>query len=283
MQRIRRTTVVAVFGVCALGLGALLLGVGTGTASGHVQSHATAKVTVVTVTAGKPSELAFKLSKFSALPAGAITFKVKNAGTLSHDFKLCTTPVATSAKNACVGKVTKMLKAGQSTTLAVVLKKKGKYEYLCTVPGHAGAGMKGLLGIGVKVTAASSSSSATSSGSTGGGSSGGGSTGGGSTGGGSTGGGTTGGGGATVPTSFPPGNAGNGLTVFNTAGCAGCHALAAAGSPAGDGPTLDGQKLAVAAVEQQVVSGGGGMPPFGLQLTAQQIADVATFVSNSSQ
>src|SRR5215471_4970741 len=155
MQRIRRTTVVAVFGVCALGLGAWSLGVATGPASGHVRSHAAAKVTVVTVTAGKPSELAFKLSKFSALPAGAVTFKV------------CTTPVATSAKNACVGKVTKMLKAGQSATLAVVLTKKGKYEYLCTVPGHAGAGMKGLLGIGVKLTAASSSASATSSGSTG--------------------------------------------------------------------------------------------------------------------
>jgi uncharacterized cupredoxin-like copper-binding protein/mono/diheme cytochrome c family protein len=281
VQRIRRTTVVAVFGVCALGLGAWSLGVATRPASGHVRSHAAAKVTVVTVTAGKPSELAFKLSKLSALPVGAVTFRVKNAGALSHDFKLCTTTVTTSAKNACVGKVTKMLKAGQSTTLAVVLKRKGKYEFLCTVPGHAGAGMKGLLGIGVKVTAASTSASATSSGSTGG--SVGGSSGGGSTGGGSTGGGSTGGGGGTVPTSFPPGNAGNGLGVFNTAGCSGCHALAAAGSPAGDGPALDGQKLSIAAVEQQVVNGGGGMPPFGLQLTAQQIADVATFVSNSSQ
>jgi mono/diheme cytochrome c family protein len=167
-----------------------------------------------------------------------------------------------------------MLKSGQSATLAVVLTKKGKYEFLCTVPGHASAGMKGLLGIGVKVTSTSASASATSSGSAGGSV--------GSTGSGSTGG-SSGGGGGTVPTSFPPGNAGNGLNVFNTAGCSGCHALAAAGSPQGDGPALDGTKLAVAAVEQQVVSGGGGMPPFGLQLTAQQIADVATFVSNSSQ
>jgi uncharacterized cupredoxin-like copper-binding protein/mono/diheme cytochrome c family protein len=278
MQRIRRTTVVAVFGVCALSLGAWSLGVATGPASGHVRSAAATKVTVVTVTAGKPSELAFKLSKFSALPAGPVTFKVKNAGTLAHDFKICTSTTASSAKNSCVGKVTKMLKSGQSATLAVVLKKKGRYEYLCTVPGHASAGMKGLLGIGVKVTATSTSASATSSGSGSGsvGSSGG------SSGSGSTGG-SSGGGGPTVPTSFPPGNAANGLNVFNTVGCSGCHALAAAGSPQGDGPALDGTKLAVAAVEQQVVNGGGGMPPFGLSLTAQQIADVATFVSNSSQ
>jgi len=36
----------------------------------------------------------------------------------------------------------------------VKLTKSGKYEYLCAVPGHAAAGMKGLIGIGVAVTAA---------------------------------------------------------------------------------------------------------------------------------
>jgi uncharacterized cupredoxin-like copper-binding protein len=109
--------------------------------------------TTVTVTAGKPSELAFTLSKFSQLPAGAITFKVKNAGAATHDFKLCTITASSSAKNSCVGVVTKLLKSGESTAMTVVLLKKGKYEYLCTVPGHAAAGMKGLLGIGVKVAA----------------------------------------------------------------------------------------------------------------------------------
>jgi uncharacterized cupredoxin-like copper-binding protein len=55
-----------------------------------------------------------------------------------------------------------MLATGQTATLTVTLKAHGKYEFLCTVPGHAGAGMKGLLGVGVKVTApASANASAT--------------------------------------------------------------------------------------------------------------------------
>ena len=42
------------------------------------------------------------------------------------------------------GKKTKTIAAGKSTTLVVVLPK-GKFAYLCTLPGHAPAGMKGVL------------------------------------------------------------------------------------------------------------------------------------------
>jgi len=111
----------------------------------------TSRPTVITVTAGKPSELAFSLSRSSLLPAGQVTFKVTNKGVLTHDFKICTSPTAAATKTSCVGKVTKMLAPGKSATLTVTLKRKGKYEYLCTVPGHAKSGMKGLIGIGVKV------------------------------------------------------------------------------------------------------------------------------------
>ena len=86
--------------------------------------------TTVTVTAGKPSELKFTLSKMS-VPAGAVTFKVTNKGTVTHDFKIG-------------GKKIPMLAAGKTATLKVTLKK-GKAAFLCTVPGHAPAGMKGTL------------------------------------------------------------------------------------------------------------------------------------------
>jgi uncharacterized cupredoxin-like copper-binding protein len=274
MHRTRRSTALGVLALCAVGLGALLFGVATHAATGQARSHAAAKVTVVTVTAGKPSELAFKLSKSSNLAAGTVTFNVTNAGAITHSFEICTKPTATSAKNSCTGKVTKMLKHGQKATLTVVLTKTGKYEYLCTVPGHAGAGMKGLLGIGVKITT-TTSTNPSAVGGTGGGSTT--TTGGGSTGGGSTGGGSTGG-----AVTYPTGNAANGKNVFNTVGCSGCHGFAAAGSPAGDGPTLDGLKLSVAVVESTVASGGAAMPPFAGQLTPQQIADVAAFVSQGS-
>src|SRR5581483_9193507 len=86
-------------------------------------THA-AQATTVTV---KASEFKFVLSKKSA-PHGKVTFKVTNKGHISHDFKIA-------------GKKTPMLSPGKSATLKVTLKK-GKYKYLCTVPGHASAGMK---------------------------------------------------------------------------------------------------------------------------------------------
>jgi len=135
---------------CIVGVFVWLLG--PATATGQVKGKSAPRVTVITVTAGKPSELAFKLSKFSALPAGTITFKVTNKGLAFHSFKLCAKPVASSAANSCVGKVTPVLKPGESATLTLTLSKSGMYEYLCAVTGHAAAGMKGLVGIGVKVT-----------------------------------------------------------------------------------------------------------------------------------
>jgi uncharacterized cupredoxin-like copper-binding protein len=95
--------------------------------------------TVVTVTAGKPSELRFTLSK-KTVPLGAVSFKFVNKGALPHDFKICTKG---GTANACTGKGTRLLSPGASMTLLYTFKKKGTFEYLCTVPGHAAAGMKG--------------------------------------------------------------------------------------------------------------------------------------------
>jgi uncharacterized cupredoxin-like copper-binding protein len=89
------------------------------------------KVTTITVTAGKPTEFSFKLSKKTA-PHGIVTFKVTNSGALPHDFKIG-------------GKTTKSLTPGNSATLRVVFGKAGAYPYLCTVTGHAAAGMKGVF------------------------------------------------------------------------------------------------------------------------------------------
>ena len=115
------------------------------------------QVTVIKVTAGKPTELAFRLSKFSNLTPGKFSFMVMNDGAVEHAFKICTTPTTSAKANSCVGKATKVLNTGRSETIDVVLKKNGRYEYLCSVPGHAGAGMKGLLGVGVTVTASTAS------------------------------------------------------------------------------------------------------------------------------
>jgi len=140
--------------VRAFGVLAALVAVAAVPVAGQAASSP-AKATTITVSAGKPSELAFKLSKISQLPAGTVTFNVTNAGKIAHNFEICLVP-ATTAPNACVGKSKKtaFLQPGKSANLTVTLSQSGTYEYLCTFPGHSAAGMKGLVGVGVTVTAA---------------------------------------------------------------------------------------------------------------------------------
>ena len=99
--------------------------------------------TTVTVTAGKPSEFRFTLLP-KTFRHGAVTFKVTNKGALAHNFKWCAAP-RTKAANTCTGKATTPTSPGKSATLKVTIAKAGTYEFLCTVPGHAAAGMKGLV------------------------------------------------------------------------------------------------------------------------------------------
>ena len=77
------------------------------------------------------------------------------------------------------------------------------------------------------------------------------------------------------------GDAANGEEVFASAGCGGCHTFAAAGSSGSVGPDLDDAAPSFDAVVTQVTNGGGAMPAFGDELSAQEIRDVAAFVSGS--
>jgi mono/diheme cytochrome c family protein len=69
-----------------------------------------------------------------------------------------------------------------------------------------------------------------------------------------------------------------GKKVF-TSNCGGCHTLADAGTSGSVGPNLDELSPDTATVEQQVRSGGGGMPAFDGSLSDEQIADVSAYVS----
>lgn len=74
----------------------------------------------------------------------------------------------------------------------------------------------------------------------------------------------------------------SGKTVFQSAGCAGCHTLAAAGAAGTVGPNLDLTKPPYDLAVSRVTSGSGGMPSFSGSLNAQKIADVAAFVTAST-
>lgn len=148
MKRLRSKFIFTALGVVLVA--AISAGFIEGTGAGAVKVSDAAKGTTITVTAGKPSEFGFKLSKFSNVPVGPVTFKVTDKGVAFHDFKICLAPTTSASKNACAGKATATLHPGQTATLTVTLKK-GTYEFLCSLSGHAAAGMKGLIGIGVVV------------------------------------------------------------------------------------------------------------------------------------
>jgi uncharacterized cupredoxin-like copper-binding protein len=74
-------------------------------------------------------EFFFNLSSQTA-KLGKATFVFKNVGHIGHDFD---------------GKTTPVIDPGRTARLTVTFTKAGSYRYFCTVPGHASAGMKGVL------------------------------------------------------------------------------------------------------------------------------------------
>ena len=74
--------------------------------------------------------------------------------------------------------------------------------------------------------------------------------------------------------------AGKKVFASTTASCAKCHTLADAGSSATVGPNLDAAKPSSALVIERVTNGLAPMPSFRATLSAQQIQDVAAYVSS---
>ena len=74
----------------------------------------------------------------------------------------------------------------------------------------------------------------------------------------------------------------DGKAIFESAGCSGCHTLAAAGSSGTVGPNLDDAKPSKELAIDRVTNGQGGMPSFKGQLSEAQIEAVATFVAENA-
>jgi len=128
--------VIATLGLVTLAAAGLAVGfAATGSASPlAASSHQAPKTTHITVAA---SEFKYVFSKRSIPAAGTVIFTVVNKGTISHNFYIA-------------GKVTPNLLPGKSAKLTVKFKKKGHYSYLCTLVGHAAAGMRGVFAVAEK-------------------------------------------------------------------------------------------------------------------------------------
>ena len=132
-KSIQLKRVAGVTGLATLALAGAVAGVflPAGAAStASPNAAAPAKVTV------KASEFKYTFSKKS-VPIGTVIFTVINKGKISHDFKIG-------------GKKTKSLLPGKSQKLTVKFTKKGQYAFLCTLFGHAKAGMKGKYAVATK-------------------------------------------------------------------------------------------------------------------------------------
>jgi hypothetical protein len=80
------------------------------------------KTSIVIVTAGKPSEYAFRISPTS-VKRGTVIFKITNLGKRPHSFSIN-------------GRASEVVRSHKSTTLRVVFRKPSRYLYAdgCIVP-----------------------------------------------------------------------------------------------------------------------------------------------------
>jgi uncharacterized cupredoxin-like copper-binding protein len=117
------------YSLTALAAAAIAASVLVPFASARSERQTRAQATTVQVSGG---EFFFRLTKKTLTRPGKVTFVFKNVGHVLHDFKIN-------------GKKTPLIGPGKTARLVVTFKKKGKYSYRCTVPGHAAAGMKGIF------------------------------------------------------------------------------------------------------------------------------------------
>ena len=74
----------------------------------------------------------------------------------------------------------------------------------------------------------------------------------------------------------------DGAGVFAEAGCGSCHTFAAAGASGTIGPNLDESQPSKELAIERVTEGAGAMPSFADQLSPEQIAAVAEYVSQNA-
>jgi uncharacterized cupredoxin-like copper-binding protein len=122
----RQITMRSIIGLAAAAVAALAL---VPLAAARTDRQTRAAATTIQVSGG---EFFFKLSAKSIAKPGTVTFVFKNVGHVLHDFHIS-------------GKTTPLIQPGKTAKLVITFRKAGKFSYLCTVPGHAAAGMKGVF------------------------------------------------------------------------------------------------------------------------------------------
>jgi hypothetical protein len=99
----------------------------------RTSAHATHRAARVTTIKVSTHNSRYVLSAKTA-PRGVVIFKVRNPASQPHDFHI-------------KGRTTRLLRTGQSATLRVTFRRKGRYAYKDTFDHHAQFGCRGVFTI----------------------------------------------------------------------------------------------------------------------------------------
>lgn len=88
------------------------------------------------------TDLKFGTPKIEAKVGQTVKVALENKGAIEHDIAF---PTIKADKPAASLKA--VAKPGQTATLEFTPTAKGSYEYICTIPGHKEAGMKGVINV----------------------------------------------------------------------------------------------------------------------------------------
>jgi uncharacterized cupredoxin-like copper-binding protein len=131
-SRMRTLTIRSTVTVVAAAVASMVVAAAVALLAGTKLAFAADRHTTATTIQVSGGEFFFKLSSKSLAKPGSVTFVFKNVGHVVHNLNIN-------------GKTTPLMQPGKSARLVVVFRKSGRYPYLCTVPGHAAAGMKGVF------------------------------------------------------------------------------------------------------------------------------------------
>ncbi|MGJ3243402.1 MAG: cupredoxin domain-containing protein [Opitutales bacterium] len=82
----------------------------------------------------KGTEFSFSPDKVEIKPGETVQIRFVNAGRVAHNLNLVK-----------LGKKTETIQAGKKDSFIFSIDEPGKYQFVCKVPGHKQAGMKGTL------------------------------------------------------------------------------------------------------------------------------------------
>ena len=96
------------------------------------------------------NEFAYSVTEFSVETGTEVTINLNNTGGLEHNWVLIdgdVDPFTATEDDALYGLRSETAGPGQNASIKFIAPAPGKYQYVCSIPGHAVGGMSGTIEI----------------------------------------------------------------------------------------------------------------------------------------